>query len=839
MRNLILILSIITTTCSLKSQDVIRLSRQDHVVDLTKNKWDFVAYEPGIKTDYKEVSSRKDWKTIKVGKRWEFLDHPELKDKTVWVKLFFDAPLQLKNYQLGFFASMIDDEGTVFLNGDSAGAFQYKTGGKIPRPVNVNLTPHLKWGAENELVIEIRDVSTQRMGGMLGSVCLYRTLPNKLTAEGSIALQRNESQPLAVLLHLGDAQLVKGAQKNFTQKELTALQTPPSILRSDELIIVTPAKDLALKKYLAVDLNNVNPTTSNDSLHVQCGTLPEKTGLYELLKIPVTVSGSYTNPFDPKQITVQAIIETPSGHVEKVFAFFGQDFDQVIIGKEEEILLPVKGNPWKLYYRPREKGVHKIEILAQDKNALKRIAAGSFEATASNSRGYLHKSKVEPRLYEFDNGDMHYGKGPSGWFRGSNFMFGGNIRWVPLKLLTEYYERKAANGSNFEYLATFHFGSLYINNGFIDQHVAWKQEEALRSMEKNGLYWIVFHDGVLRSYQNGFETMPYAAANGGPCKNIYEVYAHPVALEMQKNELRYMISRWADSPSLWIWNCGDESQPGTQLSKLMVRDWLKELHAYIRQTDIYKHSHSAGEYEDAILNGGDVVLLGDWYYHNNNRGDKYDQMCNGEKSQNSVAYNLCLQEGFKEWEYPVVNIEGGICQWENFSWLSGEKYKKFPEAIDFHQHLWISFFTKMAAGGTEWLCQAVNEMNELYHAKALDNFIKDESLTKTFHRMVTPQISKDGLLAFGLQTAEKSLVWINNDFYNWFNIGVHKKRPVSINNASIRIDMEKDGNYKIEEWDTRKGTVIKTTEMKSSGGQINYALPSIAKDLALKVIATN
>lgn len=821
----------------------------DHVIDLTKQSWQFVAYAPKQTSGrhsaaYAEVSARKDWQPIRVGQRWEKLGHPELIDKTVWVKFTFRTPAALKGYKIGFFASMIDDEGAIYLNGKSVGEFKYLTGGKVPHPVNTDLTAGLNWDGENTLVVEIRDVVTQRMGGIIGSACLYKTLSNNLTPNGGIQLATT-TEPLGVLLHLGDAQLTRGSQSTFSRDELAALHTPPSILREDELIIVAPVRHLPAKKRYSVDLAAISPTRSNDSLSLTTQPLPATVGLYEMLRIPVDVRGTFSNPFDPKQITVQAIIETPSGHIEKVNAFFGQDFEPVSLNSEEEILLPVKSNPWKLYYRPRQKGPHKIEVFAQDRNGLKRIVAGTFEATAgprsagpreaSSARGYLRKSTVEPRLYEFDNGEPYYGRGPSGWFRGSRFLFGGNIRWVPYKLLDEYYARKQANGSNFEYLATFHFGTLYIKDGFIDQHVAWKMEQALRSMERHGLYWIVFHDGVLRSFQNGFDILPYSVAQGGPCKNINEVYTNPVALEMQKNELRYMVSRMADSPSLWIWNCGDESQPGTKFSNLMVRDWLKELHGYIRQTDIYGHGHSIGENELAALNGGDVVLLADWYYHNDNRGDRYDQICNGESSHDAVGYNLCLQNDYKDWKYPVVNIEGGICQWENFSWLSGEKYKKFPEAIDFHQHLWVSLFTKMAAGGTEWLNQAVDEMKELYHAKAVENYIEGEPLTRTFHEVITPTVSDKGLRAFGLQTDAKTLVWIDNRFYNWYNIGVQRKAPVPVRNAQLRLTVKQPGTYQVEIWDTRKGAVTTKTSVKSDGQTLTVTLPDIDKDVALKI----
>ena len=198
---------------------------------------------------------------------------------------------------------------------------------------------------------------------------------------------------------------------------------------------------------------------------------------------------------------------------------------------------------------------------------------------------------------------------------GRNFLFGGNPRWVPTAMMRAYYARKQANGSTYEYLATFHFGTLYLKGGFIDQHVAWKLEQAVRTMEEYGIYWVVFHDDICRTYPYGFDALPYSAAQGGPCQRIEEVYYKERALEMQRHQLRYLVSRISDSPAIWIWNCGDESQPVDRFSRPLVRSWLKELQGYIRSIDVYRHPHAIGETLASLQDGGDVVLLEDWYLH--------------------------------------------------------------------------------------------------------------------------------------------------------------------------------------------------------------------------------
>ncbi len=178
--------------------------------------------------------------------------------------------------------------------------------------------------------------------------------------------------------------------------------------------------------------------------------------------------------------------------------------------------MPAKGSAWKVYYRPRELGTHQVEVFAQDRAGIRRHAAGTFEAAQSSCPATLRISDADPRYFEYSNGDSFFAIGPSGWFRGPNYIFGGNPRWVPVKMMEEFYARKAANRSNYEYLGTFHYGRLLIRSAFMDPHIAWKLERTLRVMESHDIRWLFFHDDLRRYYRYGFDSLPYSVAQGGP-----------------------------------------------------------------------------------------------------------------------------------------------------------------------------------------------------------------------------------------------------------------------------------------------------------------------------------
>lgn len=782
------------------------------------------------KTECEVVSNAEGWKPINVGRRWEPLGHPELNDKITWLRLRFRVPAAMKGYRLGFFCTAVDDAADFYLNGTHLARHMYHWGARVPEPVNVDLTPQVRFGGENLLMVRVNDSAQARGGGVLGHVLLYRTLPFERTARGGIALADDAAGPFAVSLHLGDALLARGEKTAFAAAELRAMEVPPYILRADELILVFPAGVAKAAGPHRVQLDEVCPTRDERPLAVRCDKLPARAERFELLTIPVEVAASYGNAFDPRQVNVQAVVETPSGRTEKVPAFFWQDFTSVAIGETEEILLPRRCSPWRLYYRPREVGVHKLHVLAQDKIGVRRTPDHKLEVTDSNRKGFLRVSKSDSRFFEFDNGESYFGIGPSGWFRDSNYIFGGNPRHVSTRRLDDYYRRKAEGGSNYDYCLAEFFGRLYTKGGYIDQHVAWKCEHRLRTLETLGIYWVTCYDDLCRSTIYGLDTLPYSKAQGGPCGSIEELYVNERALEMQRDHLRYFVARMSDSPSLLVWAIGDEGQAGSRFSPLMVRSWIKELQHYVRTIDVYQHPHIMCEGPRSLAEGGDAIIIPDWYF---------------KREVDAVTLSLELMQKYGQFNCPLINPEGGMVEWTKpedsygpkraLYYLTGERWK-FPEAISFHNHLWISLFLKNAVGGTEWLGAFIVQRNQLCHATAMRNYLAGESFTKPRWEMATPTVSHADLRGFCLQSDGKTLAWVQNRFYTWYEAGHRGKASPTISGAEIAVPVKKDGAYRVELWDTRSGKVVSTTNVRSASQIVKYALPPLEKDVALKII---
>lgn len=783
-------------------------SNNKAMLDMRNSTWQYI-HDTLNNATFDEVLAKKKWSSIKVGKSWEQVGHTELRKGAVWLRTRVYIPIELKNSTISFFCTAVGDVADLFVNGSMVGEqIKYDWWSDCPGSVKIEMNKKILFGKENDILIRCGTERPNRSIGLLGLVALQRTIPFFRNSNGGIVVGNGSEGTFNVLLHYGDAVLSLGNKTAFTSKELSSLKIPIYTLREDEMICVVPSGQVDISEKYKVDLSVVHYTSDNRPVTIKCTQVKSSLNQYELITIPIQLTANYNNPFERKEIDVTTEVLTPSGKIEKVHGFFAQDYKTVSVGDNEEILLPVEGigTPWRLNYRPRESGKYTIYLNAKDKYGDATCYAGEIEVLPKVERGYLRVSKKDPRFFEFDNGESFYATGPSGWFRQTeNWICGGNTRWVPVEQLKKFYQRKAENRSTYEYLARWHFGPLYLKDGFIDGYVASKLESAIRSMESNGIYWITY--GRPASGRTYFNNPKWGVNPMSLQPQIIRQNGLPTLSELGfeqggRIELDHFVSRFADSPAIWMWNCAEEDGE--------FNPEVLPYHSYIRSIDVYNHPHGVSEGADGIKYGGDAIILPDWY--------------NG-------SYEKCLQTYLPMIKYkcPVIDIEGSVNNALDLYNMKGERITKIEKG--YHNHLWLCLFMKMAGGGTDWFNVELDANNMMFHSKAISKYLDGESLIKALWEIAKPEISVDGLDAFALTSANKSMAWIVRP------PAKHEGLEISSFNATIPV--LNDGSYLVEIWDTNNGEVIKKLDAKSTNGKITVMIDNFKKDIALKVKITN
>ncbi len=774
------------------------------LLDMRKTNWQYI-HDTSNTATLDDIVAKKNWSSIQVGRSWEKVGHTELRKGTVWVRTRVFIPLELKNSTISFFCTAVGDVADLFVNGSMVGErIRYDWWTDCPGSAKIEVTNKIVFGKENDIVIRCGIEKSNRSIGLLGLVALQRSIPYYRNSNGGFSLVNGNEGTFNVFLHYAGSVLSIGDKTTFSSKELASLKIPVYALREDELICIVPSGKMNVSKKHKVDLSFVHFTSDNRPVTIKCSQVKSSLYQYELITIPIQLTANYKNPFEQNEIDVIAEILTPSGKIEKVHGFFAQDYKTVRVGDYEEILLPVKGigTPWRLNYRPRESGTHKIYLNAKDKYGDATCYAGAIEVLPKADKGYLRVSKKDPRYFEFDSGESFYATGPSGWYRQTeNWMFGGNTRWVSVEQLNKFYQRKAENHSNYEYLSRWHFGQLYLKDGFIDAYVAWKLESAIRTMESNGIYWITY--GRPASGRTYFNNYQFGLNKMSLQSQIIRQNGLPILSELGfeqggRIELNHFISRFADSPAIWLWNCAEED--------MKFNPEVLPYHSYIRSRDVYNHPHGVSEGTEGIKYGGDAIILPDWY--------------NG-------SYEKCLRTYLPlvNYAYPVIDIEGSVNGYADLYNMKGESLAKIENG--YHNHLWLCLFMKMAGGGTDWFNVELDANNLMFHAKAISKYLQAESLTIPQWEIAKPVVSATGLDAFALRSANQTLAWIVRPPAN--------PQSMSMTDFHVTIPVMKNAVYQVEFWDTYSGEVIKKTREKSSEGKVTVKVEDFKYDIALKV----
>jgi len=171
----------------------------------------------------------------------------------------------------------------------------------------------------------------------------------------------------------------------------------------------------------------------------------DKVGRYEKIEMSIDVRQQYTNPFEPQEVELDLLVETPTGKKITVPAFFAQQYQRNPApgrGRNVDWFYPVGMPGWKARYAPAEIGQYRAVARLKDKRGVQQSAAVSFRCVSSAKKGYLRVSSKDPRYFELDDGTPLFAIG-------QNVAFIGVGQYVSLAKAEEIFAKLGQNGANY------------------------------------------------------------------------------------------------------------------------------------------------------------------------------------------------------------------------------------------------------------------------------------------------------------------------------------------------------------------------------------------------------
>ncbi|GIK65821.1 MAG: hypothetical protein BroJett018_36150 [Chloroflexota bacterium] len=551
--------------------------------------------------------------------------------------------------------------------------------------------------------------------------------------------------------------------------------------------------------------------------------LVSEIGLYEKFELEIALDATFTNPYDPTDILVEAQFEAPSGREITIPAFYYRDFT-------EDTGQPIATNnfAWRVRFTPQEIGEYRYQVMASTVSSSIQSEAGTFVASESSLPGFIRVDSRNPRYFAFDDGSPY-------------FPVGLDVAWSNGDTITDYttwLDALQASGGNFIRLwmapwnMTIEWTDTGLGNYDKRQFRAYELDRVIELAEERGIYimlTLLNHGQFNTTVNPEWDLNPYNVENGGPCEAPECFATNPEAIRFWEQRLRYIVARWGYSPNIMAWEWWNEINWTPLSSEEILAPWIKRNTALLDEIDPYNHlvTHS----------GSPVALEGVWSPLDFAQDHFYDR----------DDFPRTFGNAIEEWSaaYPDKPFLVG-----EFGRNSGALIYDL-QGVEMHLGIWGAPMTGAAGTGMSWWWDTYIHPNNLWNQlyTGISAFFKDEDLAA--HQWSKPNADfaeRTKARVLGLQAEDTAILWvINRDYSAQYLEKAYLKNlrnkvadPYAISfpeieGAVLLVSDLPTGAYQVEIWDTIDGTVMQSEVIESADGVLTIPLPTFSSDLAIKV----
>ena len=182
-----------------------------------------------------------------------------------------------------------------------------------------------------------------------------------------------------------------------------------------------------------------------DSDAIRIETPKVEVGRYEKLELLIDLDRQYDNPFDPEQVDLVVVLNTPDGGEMTLPAFYCQNYKRRKLNQgrsRSDWFYPVDNGIWKARFAPMQTGTYVATARLKDRTGTIRSQSIRFDCVSSLNKGFLRISEKDPRFMEFSDVTPFFAIG-------QNLSFIGESQYVTLTRAEEIFGKLAANGANF------------------------------------------------------------------------------------------------------------------------------------------------------------------------------------------------------------------------------------------------------------------------------------------------------------------------------------------------------------------------------------------------------
>jgi hypothetical protein len=558
--------------------------------------------------------------------------------------------------------------------------------------------------------------------------------------------------------------------------------------------------------------------------------------VWEPYEIALGALDENANAFDPAQANLRAWFESPSHKVIKVNGFVSRDYTRKLVDGKEQ--LTPNGEPqWKIRFTPTEPGEWRYTWMM---NNSERFLPGQFETlqvkpARDDRHGFLRVSTVDSRYLRFDDGTPYFANGE-------------NLAWYGARGTYDYddwFAKLAAQGVNYVrlWMPSWAFGLEWTEPNTLGNYterldLAWQLDYVLQQAEAHGIYVLLSiqnHGAFSLTANSEWDKNPYNAANGGPLAQPEDVFTNDEAKQLFERRLRYIVARWGASPNVLGWELWNEVDLSSTAIDAIV-PWHDAMSKELRDLDPYDHLISTSTslpwgiaaVTATDLTSFDSPLFRFWQLPDVDFSQVHLYALGGSSIDFSHALPA-ISANLRRFGKPVLIAEAGVSP-------SGpdETIAADPGGIGFHEMLWAGLFAQtMGTGMSWWWDNVIDPQDWYFHFAPLARITK--SVDFDHEAFVADSATAQGtadtpLRAFNLTGKTTALVWIKNDYNQWF-----APDKSEIAGATLTLDGVPAGTWHAMWLNTYSNKIVSEADVAFTGVSLKLDVPAFQRDIALRL----
>ncbi|ATC64649.1 hypothetical protein CMV30_12155 [Nibricoccus aquaticus] len=580
-----------------------------------------------------------------------------------------------------------------------------------------------------------------------------------------------------------------------------------------------------ISTYYLRDSGGVQPPGSVTATVTAFSWLTSSVPAYAKAEAAITLSRTYTNPYDPDIVSVDALVTGPGGITYTLPAFWYEPvtWETRTLGTYANFTAPSAGS-WRIRLTPEAAGAWSVAIRITDTLGQTTSAAQPLQVTAATATGFVALDATDRQGFRFDNGDPF-------------IPLGFNLCWNDGSLGTffsHYFGKMAANGCNWtrvwmtpfarqsiEWSADHWFGP-YAGLGRYAQEPAALMDFVIDQATTSGVYlqMVLEHHGLYSTTTNPmWSENPYNTAKGGTLASPAQFFTDTGAIAQAKKKYRYIVARWSYSPHVLAWELFNEAN-FTNGTNADVASWHRTMSTYLKSIDPYGHlvTTSTSRAQLDLLDTHPAI-------------DVLQEHTYADPIAQAVA--TLDDDLLAHYAKPVAIGEYGSGTWPNAPYAGPH-----PDTWGDHirQCSWIGSLKRVP--NMFWFWDDYLQRYDLFSAyQPLARFWSGEDprhLTNSTPALAINGVTTTTLRGYALQNPTSAYAYVlDRSFGEW------AASPPAVTGATLTLNGLTAGNWQIYFFNPQTGAQQTGPLLTATTGtELTISLPAFTKDLALKLRPT-